>query len=240
MSFKVSLLISFLFHVFLLTIVFYASIERTQYFSFSPVYQVNIVEIPPVKKVKIKKHIKAKKTSFKKISKRNITKTTSKAISIKKKKTGKNNWEDFLAQRIKSIEKKVKKRKITKVAEEIKEGISGEVLGEFISNNFNNKSLSLAFQVYYRKVWEKIKKNWILPTFLLKEANQLEAIVVLKINRQGKIISKYFEKSSGNIIFDRSVKEAIEKSVPLPPLPKDYTKNFHEIGVRFRWLKENT
>ncbi|MDL1955567.1 MAG: TonB C-terminal domain-containing protein [Candidatus Desulfofervidus auxilii] len=238
MSFKVSLLISFLFHVFLLTIIFYASIERTQYFSFSPVYQVNIVEIPPVKKVK------AKKTSFKKvskkISKRNITKTTSKAISIKKKKTGKNNWEDFLAQRIKSIEKKVKKRKITKVAEEIKEGISGEVLGEFISNNFNNKSLSLAFQVYYRKVWEKIKKNWILPTFLLKEANQLEAIVVLKINRQGKIISKYFEKSSGNIIFDRSVKEAIEKSVPLPALPKDYTKNFHEIGVRFRWLKENT
>ena len=69
----------------------------------------------------------------------------------------------------------------------------------------------------------------------MKESEGLEAIVVIKINRQGKIVKKMFEKKSGNVLFDQSVTEAIEKANPLPPLPPDYTQPYHEIGIRFRW-----
>jgi TonB family protein len=119
--------------------------------------------------------------------------------------------------------------------EEIKKGASGGVIGEYVNHKPTGTEISPEFQMYYMDVWEKIKAKWILPTFLLKESQVLEAIVIIKIDRQGNIVKKMFEKHSGNPLFDQSVSEAIEKANPLPPLPPDYTQPYHEIGVRFRW-----
>jgi TonB family protein len=53
-------------------------------------------------------------------------------------------------------------------------------------------------------------------------------VISIKIDSQGKVVSQEIEKSSGNILFDRSAEKAISKASPLPPPPVEM-----EIGVRF-------
>jgi protein TonB len=60
-----------------------------------------------------------------------------------------------------------------------------------------------------------------------------EVIVVIKIQRDGRILEANFEKASGNRQLDASVMNALKKADPLPPLPDDFRESFLEIGIRF-------
>ena len=274
--FKTSLFFSIIFHLFLVFLALFVTVEPKCYISFSPVYRVNLVELPkpkpkPKPKQKLtkkevskvekeKKKVVKVKTVAKKMTKgkkakvdlfrpKVKTKTTKKVVALKKAKTKtkKVKAEEIesaiVDKRIKEIAKKVEekikkeelKKEVAQIAEEIKKGASGGVIGEYVNHKPTGTEISPEFQMYYMDVWEKIKAKWILPTFLLKESQVLEAIVIIKIDRQGNIVKKMFEKHSGNPLFDQSVSEAIEKANPLPPLPPDYTQPYHEIGVRFRW-----
>jgi colicin import membrane protein len=79
---------------------------------------------------------------------------------------------------------------------------------------------------YYSAVESRVRQQWIFPESLDKD---LETIVSIKINRDGRVIVERIEKSSGNTLFDRSVIRAINKASPLPPPPQDM-----EMGLRFR------
>jgi len=68
---------------------------------------------------------------------------------------------------------------------------------------------------------------------LLKEMVDLETIIVLIIERNGKIQKFYFEKKSGNALYDQSAMRAIKKAEPLPPIPKELSEDSLEIGIRF-------
>ena len=78
---------------------------------------------------------------------------------------------------------------------------------------------------YYALITEEIWSEWIPPDYT---ATGLEAIISIKINSDGKVVSREIEKSSGNTFFDRSASKAISKASPLPPPPVEM-----EIGVRF-------
>ncbi len=78
---------------------------------------------------------------------------------------------------------------------------------------------------YYAVVTEAIWSEWIYPDF---DTSGLETIISIRINKKGVVISQFVEKSSGNVMFDRSAAKAIKKASPLPPPPIDM-----EIGVRF-------
>jgi TonB family protein len=86
---------------------------------------------------------------------------------------------------------------------------------------------------YYDMIWAKIKKEWVLPGDILKGKTDLETIVVIQIERDGKIKKSWFEKRSGNVLYDQSAMRAIKKADPLLPLPKELTDNPFEIGIRF-------
>ena len=86
---------------------------------------------------------------------------------------------------------------------------------------------------YYDMIWAKIKKEWVLPGDILKGKTDLETIVVIQIERDGKIKKSWFEKRSGNILYDQSAMRAIKKADPLLPLPKELTDTPFEIGIRF-------
>ncbi len=86
---------------------------------------------------------------------------------------------------------------------------------------------------YYGLVWLKIKESWTLPENLIKEMVDLESIIVLIIGRDGKIQTWWFEKKSGNDLYDQSVTRAIKKADPLPPIPKELSDSMLEIGIRF-------
>jgi len=86
---------------------------------------------------------------------------------------------------------------------------------------------------YYSLVWAKIKGTWTIPENLLKEMVDLETIIVLIIERNGKIQKFWFEKKSGNALYDQSAMRAIKKAEPLPPIPKELGEDTLEIGIRF-------
>jgi colicin import membrane protein len=79
----------------------------------------------------------------------------------------------------------------------------------------------------------QIQKNWAFSQQLAGDNTQLEAILAIKILRNGEIEDIWFDKKSGNTYLDESAYKAIVKSNPLPALPKDYMQSFYEIGLRF-------
>jgi TonB family protein len=88
---------------------------------------------------------------------------------------------------------------------------------------------------YYGKIWAKVKEEWTIPENLLKEKEMvdIETTIDLIIDRDGKLQKSWFEKRSGNAIYDQSAMRAIMKAVPFPPLPKELNEKTLEIGIRF-------
>ncbi len=60
-----------------------------------------------------------------------------------------------------------------------------------------------------------------------------EAVIVLVIDNDGTVQKTWFEKRSGNSLYDQMALRAIKKAEPLPPLPKEWSEKTLEIGIRF-------
>ncbi|MBZ0154978.1 MAG: TonB C-terminal domain-containing protein [Alphaproteobacteria bacterium] len=80
---------------------------------------------------------------------------------------------------------------------------------------------------YYSLVVSKIRQQWVYPETLDRD---VEAVISIRIAKDGSVTIDRLEKSSGNRLFDRSVMSAITKASPLPAPPP----GVEEIGVRFR------
>jgi TonB family protein len=96
-----------------------------------------------------------------------------------------------------------------------------------------SSALQSKLDEYYSTIWERIKKEWTLPGDLTKGKAELETIIIIVIERDGKIQKSWFEKRSGNVLYDQSAMRAIKKAEPLPPIPKEFSDNTFEIGIRF-------
>ncbi len=86
---------------------------------------------------------------------------------------------------------------------------------------------------YYSAVYQRIHEHWILPDIQVWDDN-LEAVLVIKIRRDGIVTNSFFENKSDNIYFNQFVMKTIRDAAPLPPFPPRLTKSFIEIGLRFR------
>ena len=86
---------------------------------------------------------------------------------------------------------------------------------------------------YYSLIWAKIKKEWTLPENLPKGKIDLEAIIVVIIEKDGRVTKSWFEKKSGNALYDQMAMRAIKKAEPFPPIPKEFSDETFEIGIRF-------
>lgn len=89
--------------------------------------------------------------------------------------------------------------------------------------------------LYQMEVREKIKSNWSFPSAHLdpETKKDLEAVVVVKVKSNGKILDSWIKKRSSSVIFDQTVMKAIERSDPLPPFPEGYRKTHDEIEFTF-------
>lgn len=88
---------------------------------------------------------------------------------------------------------------------------------------------------YYSLIWSKIKEEWTIPENLLREKEMvdIETVIVIIIGRDGKIQKSWFEKKSGNAIYDQSAMRALMKAEPFPPIPKELNEKTLEVGIRF-------
>jgi len=85
---------------------------------------------------------------------------------------------------------------------------------------------------YYTVIWSRIKGQWHLPGGI-NPKDDIEAVVQVRIMKNGAITGISFEKKSGLAYFDNSVLRALKKANPLPPLPPWYRENGLDLGIRF-------
>jgi TonB family protein len=88
-------------------------------------------------------------------------------------------------------------------------------------------------RAYQELVRERIIDAWILP-LPREEARNLQAVALLSVNRDGRIVRLELLKTSGNSLFDESLLRAIRQAAPLPALPEDYDGEFLEVEMRFK------
>lgn len=98
------------------------------------------------------------------------------------------------------------------------------------SNNFKGNVLSpgtaltglnrLQHDSYLSSLDQRIKQNWFLPEWLAKKA--LRTQIRLKIDEQGRILSREIALSSGNSSYDELALETIDKSAPFAPPPEKF------------------
>ena len=92
-------------------------------------------------------------------------------------------------------------------------------------NTGGQSSHGTLFDSYYAKITQQIWQEWVYPDTGDKN---LEAVIAVKIAKDGSVTVLGIEKGSGNTLFDRSALRAISKASPVSPPP--YAM---EIGMRF-------
>ena len=89
---------------------------------------------------------------------------------------------------------------------------------------------SAQLEAYVGMIRQRVKRFWVIPDTLLEQKG-LEAVIVIKIDKDGLLMGSRFERSSGNPYFDQSAMRAIAKAAPFPsPLGKAPL----EIGLIFQ------
>jgi colicin import membrane protein len=86
---------------------------------------------------------------------------------------------------------------------------------------------------YLSAVYQKIHDHWVLPD-LQNWDNALEAVLIIKIRKDGFVTDSFFERKSDNIYFNQFVLKALKEASPLPPFPDQLDKSTLEIGLRFK------
>ncbi len=225
------ILLSFIIHLILFSIFIGKAPKKTKKVYFSPTYSVNLVNMPASPASGKKGSFRTKKTSLWKgpaaATSRVKTMSTRKHTILtipKKSKTGVKSKTNGQAE---------KNMTPSQIEGNTLSGSEGQqtVPAGNAGQTGSVSSSNIRFNRYYTAVYNKIYNSWVLPGYGSKK--QLEAVVNIRIARNGKILSTSFEQRSGSAYFDRSVLRAIKKADPLPPLPVGFNEKYLELGIRF-------
>jgi outer membrane biosynthesis protein TonB len=86
---------------------------------------------------------------------------------------------------------------------------------------------------YLMAVNSQIQEHWVLPDLQNWKAN-VEAIVIIRVRRDGAVVETTFKKKSDNVFFNQFVEKTLKLSAPLPPFPIGINQSEMEIGLKFR------
>ncbi len=174
-----------------------------------------------VRKNKSKKKVIRKVARVKKIRKKIKKKSISEEELLKRK------IEAFRQE--KYLEKKIAQLRRIKEKREDLEVKSRGATGEIALSHSSSEIDPLLF-LYLNRLISKLRFNWALPEGIKGK----EAVVDIKISKNGRLLKLGLEKSSGDVLFDESCLRAVRKTFPFDPLPEVYDKSYLEIGVRFK------
>lgn len=83
-------------------------------------------------------------------------------------------------------------------------------------SQFQKQTTATDLKAYVKEVSTILNKNWFPP----KSKIDKQAIAILTIGKDGSLQKYYMAKSSGDDLTDRSIINAVKKSVPYPKFPK--------------------
>lgn len=92
---------------------------------------------------------------------------------------------------------------------------------------------SIVAQQYYATLFTHIKGYWVL-TEMRKWDRNLEATVVLVINKNGQVLKTTVEKKSKDSFFNQLVVTTLRNAAPMPTFPKLMKERTIEVGLRLR------
>jgi len=223
------LVLSFLLHALVISILLFSPSWPAPKWTFGPVYSVDLVSLP----------MQSVKTGTVSALSREITGITPTERSIVMKKNVDPVVTSTLPAKKMEVHKKTKTLPgpiskplvpVKKTAPLPSREAAVEPAGPVASQG--SAEINLKMRVYYSVIWSKIREQWVLPKGILNDEIRV-AVIGLKILRNGAIGDIAFEQSSGNTYFDESALKAIRKAGPFPPLPEWLNANVFEVGIRF-------
>lgn len=189
-----------------------------------PSYTVNLVSPEALKGIERKGRISPVKTRS-----THVTKDAPKKDVPKENIDKKFNKDELIEEKIsviaakKRLERIVRLRSIISLKADVdNKGVKNKNISDTPSISTGKGSI---FDDYYTKIKNQIWQQWVYPATGEKD---LEAIISIRIMKDGTISIQKIEKSSGNPLFDKSTIKALTKANPLPPPPYEM-----EVGVRF-------
>lgn len=78
-----------------------------------------------------------------------------------------------------------------------------------------------------------LARNWRPPSVRPPENRDYAAVVGFTVFKEGTISNINIIESSGWVVMDQTVKEAVERSSPMEPLPMSYTADNIQVRVQF-------
>jgi len=215
------ILLSFLLHALVLSIVFLSPSWPQPKWTFGPVYTVDLISLPA-------NFVEAKKIASPSEEIIGIG-SRDQSVVIKKR------IDKFSTTPINRMKthKKVLNGDVDKAIEDIRKRTLPSKEGSRQVLSRGDVEMTMKMKVYYSIIWSRIREQWALPEGILPQDN-FEAIIAVKILRNGAVADLDFEKRSGNRYFDESAVKAVKKGSPFPPLPEWMRESNIEVGVRFR------
>ncbi len=110
--------------------------------------------------------------------------------------------------------------------DDLKETNSGEAEGEETQDTLTEEDKSEIAAL--KKV---IERNWFRPPGM-NQLDKMTVIVMVKLDKDGKVNDMDVKESSGNVYFDNSLLRAVRRSSPLP-IPTDKYNLFKTLELRF-------
>jgi periplasmic protein TonB len=92
---------------------------------------------------------------------------------------------------------------------------------------------ALPYAYYLAMVQRKLATYWEPPGGLAQAGVETSAVVWFRIERDGSVRTNYVEEPSGMNLFDTAALRALERALPMPPLPVEYPGESLIIHVRF-------
>ncbi len=87
--------------------------------------------------------------------------------------------------------------------------------------------------LYFNIVRNLILSNWSKPRPFSMETEAEEVLVTLKVDRDGSVSRVLIENKWQNSPLGESLKDAIRRSTPLPPVPEGVARGKHEVDITF-------
>ena len=217
-SLQKTTVLSLALHISVLFIAFFLLRQSNKFMMPSP-YVVSLVS-PEVLRGK-SMDIRASQKASKPLKDTSVVETVPK----QDKKNKDNKKEKMIEERIAAIAAKKKVERLVKLRSEISLKASSNSNKDGAETTPAQTGKGSFFDEYYTRIRKEIWQQWVFPDFGQKN---LEAIIAIRIMKDGTISIQKIEKSSGNSFFDKSAIKALTKASPLSPPPYEM-----EMGVRF-------
>ncbi len=232
--------LSLLFHMVILSLLFFSPSFPSPKLTFGPVYSVSLVSLP-------RSTLEQKSTSV--LAKELMTADRPEAILKKQLAPSQDvpirslevkRQDPTLDKAMDDIRKKAAAAAGTSqpspstakaIPEKTEKGEKSENAGGMAAQPGPGE-MDAQMRAYYATIWSRIKGKWALPQGILP-GEVLETVIDVTILRSGAVTQVNFEKRSGNRYFDESAMKAIQKASPLPPLPSWSRENSLGVGIRF-------